>query len=157
MFLTTKICSRRHLNILLVLLDANKARYFMWELCLKMFYMISPSLVCPLNEETCHNCKLELFPPWEIFHAFCHLQIIFKINIFEKFFQEYHLCVKQIGSRSGPTKCRAWSGSNLFAKAISRKHCLEDKELTHSLPLENVICFVICCCVLETSIANSVD
>ena len=36
----------------------------------------------------------------------CRLLIFFKINFFEKFFQEYHLSVKQIGSRSGPTFCR---------------------------------------------------
>ena len=45
---------------------------------------------------------------------------IFKINFFEIFFQEYHQSVKQFGSRSGPTFCRAWSGSKLFAKVISR-------------------------------------
>ena len=40
-------------------------------------------------------------------HIKCCLLIFFKINFFEKFFQEYHLSVKQIGSRSGPTFCRA--------------------------------------------------
>ena len=33
---------------------------------------------------------------------FCRQLIFFKINIFEKFFQEYHLSVKLIGSRSCP-------------------------------------------------------
>ena len=33
----------------------------------------------------------------------CCLLIGFKINIFEKFFQEYHQSVKQFGSRLGPT------------------------------------------------------
>ena len=32
----------------------------------------------------------------------CHLLIIFKINFFEKFSQQYHQNVKQFGSRSGP-------------------------------------------------------
>ena len=32
----------------------------------------------------------------------------------------YHQSVKQFGSRSGPTFCRAYSGSKLFAKIISR-------------------------------------
>ena len=36
---------------------------------------------------------------WEIFHAFCCLLIFFKINLFKKLFQEYHLSVIQIGSR----------------------------------------------------------
>ena len=31
----------------------------------------------------------------------------FKINFFEKLFQEYHFSVKHIGSRSGPTFCWA--------------------------------------------------
>ena len=41
-------------------------------------------------------------PPGKFFMLFCRL-IFFKINFFEKFFQEYHLSVKQIGSRLGPT------------------------------------------------------
>ena len=32
-----------------------------------------------------------------------------------------HQSVKQFGSRSGTTSCRAWSGSKLFAKVISRQ------------------------------------
>ena len=32
------------------------------------------------------------------------------------------ISVQQFGSRSGPTFCRAWSGSKLFAKVISRWH-----------------------------------
>ena len=35
---------------------------------------------------------------------FCRLLIFFKINFFDKFFQEYHQSVKQFGSRSGPIK-----------------------------------------------------
>ena len=65
--------------------------------------------------------------PWEIFHAFlssidffsadfCRLRSTFH---FEKFFQEYYLSVKQIGSRSGQM---AWSRSKQFAKVISRRH-----------------------------------
>ena len=54
-----------------------------------------------------------------------------KINFFEKFFQEYHQGVKQFVFRSGPTFCRAWSGSKGFAKVISRrqKSPLAGKEL----------------------------
>ena len=36
-----------------------------------------------------------------LLHAFCHLQIFFKINIFKKFFQEYNQIVKKFGSSSG--------------------------------------------------------
>ena len=48
-----------------------------------------------------------LFVPWEIFHGFLSLLIIFKIIFFEIFFQEYHLSVKQIESRAGSTFGRA--------------------------------------------------
>ena len=46
---------------------------------------------------------------------------LFKINVFKKFFRNYHLNVKQFGSRSGATSCRAWSGSKLFVKVICRR------------------------------------
>ena len=39
----------------------------------------------------------------------------------KKTFQEYHQGVKQFGFRSGPTFCRSWSWSKLFAKVISRR------------------------------------
>ena len=57
------------------------------------------------------------------FIIFCRLQIIFKINFFENFFQEHYWSVKLFGSRSGLTvsQCQAWSGSKLFAKIISRR------------------------------------
>ena len=59
--------------------------------------------------------------PWETFHAFCRLSILFKINLFENFYQEYHLGgINHIASRSDPTFCQAWSGFALFAKVISR-------------------------------------
>ena len=35
-------------------------------------------------------------------------------------FFQYHQGVKQFGPRSGPTLCRAWSGSKLLVKVISR-------------------------------------
>ena len=31
----------------------------------------------------------------------------------------YHQCIKQLGYWSGPTKCRTWSASKLFAKVIN--------------------------------------
>ena len=39
----------------------------------------------------------------------------------KKILQEYHQSAKQFESRSGPTFCRVWSGSKLFAKFISRQ------------------------------------
>ena len=55
----------------------------------------------------------------------------FKIDFFKKFLQKYYQSVKQFGSRSGPTECRSWSGSKLFAKVISigQKLQLARKEL----------------------------
>ena len=57
---------------------------------------------------------------WVILHAFLSSAVFFKITFFKKFFQEYQQNVKQFGSRSGRTNRRAWSGSKLFAKVISR-------------------------------------
>ena len=45
----------------------------------------------------------------------------FQNRIFEKFFQEYHLSVKQIGYRSGPTLCLADLGPIPLAKVINRR------------------------------------
>ena len=74
-------------------------------------------------------CFNSLHACWVILHAF--LSVDFS-NLFKNIFQEYHQSVKQFGSRSGPTKCRAWSGSKLFAKVISRrqKSPLAGKEST---------------------------
>ena len=49
--------------------------------------------------------NLMLCPVGSFFMSFCRLLIFFKINFFEQFFQEYHLCVKLIGPRSVPTFC----------------------------------------------------
>ena len=46
-------------------------------------------------------------PPGKYFPTFCRRLIFFKINFFEKFFQEYDHSVKQFGSGSGLTECRA--------------------------------------------------
>ena len=51
------------------------------------------------------NTNTEVY--WVICMHFCHLLIFFKINFFEKFFQEYHQSVRQYGSRSDRTKYRA--------------------------------------------------
>ena len=52
---------------------------------------------------------------------FAFFLFYFKINFFEKLFQEYDQSVTKYGSGSGSTFCWALSGSKLIAKAISRR------------------------------------
>ena len=66
-------------------------------------------------------------PPENFFPIFLSSADFFMINFSEKSFQEYDQSVKQFGSRSGQTFCRALPGSKLFAKVISRQP--GDKEL----------------------------
>ena len=68
------------------------------------------------------QCEVNSLSPGKFYLLFCRSWFFSKSSFFEKFFQEYHLSVKQIGFRSGPTYCRAWSGSKLFSKVISRRH-----------------------------------
>ena len=64
----------------------------------------------------------ELFACWVILQVFFDVcWFFFKINFFEKFFQEYDQSVNQFASRSGLTFCWAWSGSKLLAKVFSRR------------------------------------
>ena len=67
-------------------------------LCSKIFlnWPYVPSLINPhcMHEETMSSCPHQLFAPGKFFMLFCRLLIFFKINFFEKFFQEYHLSVK---------------------------------------------------------------
>ena len=68
------------------------------------------------------NCILISFWIFQYLIAFIipsHF-IIVLILLFEYWIFQYLQGVKQFGSRSGPTKCRAWSGSKLFANVISR-------------------------------------
>ena len=64
----------------------------------------------------------------------------FQIEFLEKFFQEYNheQRVKRFGSRSGPTFCRFYSGSKLFAEVIStrQKSPLARTELSTSAQCE---------------------
>ena len=50
--------------------------------------------------------------------------LIFSNLTFSKNYLGYQQSVKQFGSRSGPVKCWAWSGSKLFAKVINRRHLM---------------------------------
>ena len=58
----------------------------------------------------------------KFFTLFCHLLVFFKINLFQKFFQEYHQTVEQFGSRSGSSSVRPVMGPKLIAKVFSRRH-----------------------------------
>ena len=51
--------------------------------------------------------RINLISSREIFHAFLSSVDFYQNHLFQKLFQEYHLSIKQIGSRSGPTFCRA--------------------------------------------------
>ena len=70
------------------------------------------------------------------------------LNFEKKILQKHHR-VKPFGSRSGPTLCRSWSGSKLFAKAISIQQKLATglervKDLTYSLyfSLDSTVNFI---------------
>ena len=67
----------------------------------------------------------------------------FKIDFSEKFFQEHYQSVKWFESRSGPTFCRSWFGSNLFAKIISRRR---------KLPLGNKVLTLVMLNILHTTL-----
>ena len=54
------------------------------------------------------------------FFVVCRFFFKLTFFFFKKIFQQYHQSVKQFGSRSGQTFCRAWSGSKLFANVFSR-------------------------------------
>ena len=59
---------------------------------------------CPLSN---FQSSLKSLPPVKFFLLFLSPVDFFKINFFEKFFQEYHLSVRQIRSRSGLMFCWA--------------------------------------------------
>ena len=51
--------------------------------------------------------RVNSLPHGNFFPLICRLLFFFKINFYEKLFQEYNQSGKQFGSRSGPTDCRA--------------------------------------------------
>ena len=59
------------------------------------------------------------------------IMLTFQYSLFQKIVQEHYQSVKRFGSRSGPTFCRSWSESKLFAKVVSRwqKSPIAKKEL----------------------------
>ena len=95
--------------------------------------------------------------PWVIFHAFCRLLNLFKINIFERFFQDSfgvsNSFDQKVWNQIRPTICRASSGSKLFAMFITRR--LEGNELTPFPPVKTFSLFSLstafCCNLLLSS------
>ena len=87
---------------------------------------------------------------------FCRLWIFFffKLNFQKKSFRNT-LSVKQFGTRSGPTKCRAWSGSKLFAKDISRRQklSLAWKELMLEFTRRNLFFSFRTCTVVHSQLS----
>ena len=78
------------------------------------------SKCCHVN---CLHTLFWLFACWVIFHDFIFcLQSFFKKFTFSMNSFRNNIGVKQFGFRSDPTLCRAWSGSKLSAKVISRRH-----------------------------------
>ena len=86
------------------------------------------------------NNANELLECWEILQAFLSLADFFKIITFKNFVQERQesqtFCIKIGLTFCVRPKSRAWSGSILFAKVISRqqKLLLAGKELTLKVP-----------------------
>ena len=74
------------------------------------------------------NKKMMLIP--SLSFGICYFSLFFVIcyffqnQIFQIFFLDFLQSVKQLGSRSGPTFCRAWSGFKLFAKVQVGKETL---------------------------------
>ena len=114
--------------------DSSLALYEMGVLKSQLFFIRSSYRVFGMTGQNNRNSLHYTFAPniryqsfltffaYSVFGMlFSRLLIFFKINIFDNFFQEYHQSVKQFGSRSGRTKCPAWSGSKLFAKVITRR------------------------------------
>ena len=76
--------------------------------------------------------KHQLFASWLTFNAFVICWLFSKFPFKKKIFPEHYRSVKWFGSRSGPTFCRSWSGSKLFAKVISRwQEAAKRKEQRH--------------------------
>ena len=66
-----------------------------------------------LSDLSVMYCDLQQPLNWVFFMLFCRLLFFFRKKIF---LQEYHQSVKQYGSRSDPTFCRIWAGSNCLQR-----------------------------------------
>ena len=61
----------------------------------------------------------------------CHLLNFFKINIFEKFFQEYHQRVEQFGSRFCPN-CKSFQQTTLGEELKVNTESCQNKDYDRS-------------------------
>ena len=59
---------------------------------------------------------------WKYFMIFSSVEFFSKLTFSKNYFRNIIRVLNSFGSRSGPTFCRAWSGSILLTKAISRRH-----------------------------------
>ena len=78
-------------------------------------HFLVPRMISVLVVRTVLDFPILLLSFLHTLFTLCHI-LLFGCWIF---FQ-YHHCVKQFGSRSGPTFCQAWPGSKLF---IDNKSC----------------------------------
>ena len=75
----------------------------------------------------------------------------FKINFFKKLFREYHQNVKQFGPRSGPSLCRARSGSKLFVCLLGNFYAfLSSADFFQNQPFRKILSGI-------PSVSNSLD
>ena len=95
-------------------------RAFLWlHALLQMAEQYIASLMnIQVDQSPLNTCILSNFA-WYIGVCWFFSKSTFSKNSFKS---TVTLSNRQFGSRSGPTLCRAWSGSKLFANVISRRH-----------------------------------
>ena len=81
-----------------------------WCALIRAYAIIMVDMVISFQANISDLCRIYhpnyFFAYQEILNAFLSSDFSSKINFFEKFFQEYHQSVKQLGSSSGQTFCR---------------------------------------------------
>ena len=87
-------------------------------------YKTYPGLCNRSRLITLVNTTLYPFTFWLISHVNLSTAGCCQNTFSADLFREYHQSAKQLGSRSGPTLDRAWSGSKLFANVITRRQKL---------------------------------
>ena len=101
-FLATRpilLLTRRSPNCALILFGLSLAAWAKYDLANSRFFS-PPSVYFIWNRK---QLALTLCMLGNFSCFFCRLLIFFKINFFEKLFQEHYQSVKQFGSRPGPT------------------------------------------------------
>ena len=114
---------------MIYVVQCKLATRFVWNFIILLLGLDTPDILCLFQHHLalCMMGNLSCFFLW----IFFFLNQLFQKK--KKIFQEYYQSVKQFGFRAGPTFCRAWSGSKLFANVISRwqKLPLAGKELSY--------------------------